>query len=147
MRLDRSIFFFLSGLLSIGVARSQSPAALEKLHQRHGPEVVEEMRVNTHYKYVGSLLYYSSSFLVNEHGQLRHPTEEEIAAVDLGQYDPVRSNTERVDVRDAVLGKELVLLGRDEFEQLVLTNLDDSDRAAFLAYKAAATRTIQAKQP
>lgn len=147
MGLERILLFFVLAFLSSSGALSQSQAALDKLHQRYAPEVVEEIRVNTHYKYAGLLLYYSSSFLVNEHGELRAATEEEIAAVDLRQYDRVRSTTERVAVRDAAVGKELILLGRDEFEQVVLSNLNAVDHAAFLAYKAAANQNAQVKQP
>lgn len=147
MGLNRLILSCFLVLVSAGAARSQSQAALEKLHQRYSPEVVEDMQVNTHYKYAGLLLYYSSSFLVNDHGQLRAATEEEIAAVDLVQYDRMRSTTDRVGVRDAPVGKELILLGRDEFEQVVMAHLNAVDHAAFLAYKAAATGNTQVKQP
>lgn len=147
MGLERVLLFSFLVLFSAGAARAQSQAALDKLHERYAPDVVEDIRVNAHYKYTGLLLYYSSSFLVNDHGQLRAATEDEITAVDLDQYDRMRSTTDRVGVRDAAVGKELILLGRDEFEQVVMTHLNAVDHAAFLAYKAAATGNTQVKQP
>ena len=143
----RLITFLFTILFSVSAALAQSAAALQKLELRYGTERVEEMRVNAHYRYAGMLVYYSSSFLVNDSGQLRAATEEEIALIDLPRYDALRSVTARVTVHDADLQKDLVLLGRDELEQVMMQHLNAEDAAAYLEYKSVALRNAQLKQP
>ncbi len=143
----RLLPFLFGILLAATSAIAQSAAALQKLESRYGPEQVEEMRVDAHYRYMGMLVYYSSSFLVNDGGQLRAATEEEITKVDLPHYDALRSVTGRVTVQDEDLRKEIVLLGRDELEQVMLQQLNAEDAAAYLAYKTTSLRDVQQKQP
>ncbi len=117
-------------------AFGQSPAAQEKLARRYTPSQVEDLRVNTHYKYVGLLYYYEGSWLVQEAGQLRNPTEDEIRAVDLDAWMPLRSVTDRVTIPAGLNGMDVVLLSRDEFEVAYLARLDANDRQQYEAYKA-----------
>jgi hypothetical protein len=123
--------------------QAQSAAALAKLQARYDASQLAEMQTETHYKYIGMLLYYSSSFLVVD-GTQRPATETEIAAVNLDQYASLRSKRDAVIVHDATLGKDLVLLSRDEFEAVVLGHLSIDDIVAYNAYKTAAL-SIQGK--
>lgn len=132
--------------LVVSQAAAQSPAAMQRVESRYAPEQIEEMRSQAHYKYAGLVLFYSRSFLVLD-DQPRHPSEEEIAIIDLNAYDPVRQVSGRVTVQDPILGKSIILLARDEFEQVVLDELSEVDRAAYLNYKDAALRDWKAKQP
>jgi hypothetical protein len=125
-------------LMVFGIAQAQSPAALEKLQQRYNADQIAELEQNTHYKYEGLLLFYASSFMVMDNGQARAATEAEIRAVDLNQYNALRQEQQSVSVHDAALGKDLLLLSRDEFEKLVLARLNRADREAYLTYKAEA---------
>lgn len=141
----KSVVLVLALVASQAVA--QSPAAVQQVHARFSQEQIDDMLQRTPYKYHGLVLFYSASFLVMEDGSLRPPSEEEIAVIDLHQHDAIRRVGERVRVLDPVLGQGIVLLGRDEFEQVVLSNLSEPDRAAYLSYKAAALRDQEAKQP
>lgn len=133
--------------LVVSQASAQSPAAVLRVQARYSPEQIADMQQHTPFKYHGLVLFYASSFLVIDEGTPRPAREEEIAAIDLHQHDAVRRVGERVRVMDPVLGRGIVLLGRDEFEQVVLSNLSQPDRAAYLNYKAAALRDQEAKQP
>ena len=115
---------------------SQSPAALQRLSQRYDAVQLEDLRTNTHYKYVGLLLFYESSFLVVDGGQLRVATEDEILSIDLDGMNGLRSVEERVQVANAVKGRDIVLLSRNEFEALFLSHANAEDKAAYLAYKS-----------
>lgn len=138
----KRFIFLIAGLMCLfASANAQSTAALEKLQQRLDSEQITEMQRLTNYKYEGMLLFYSSSFLVVDNGQPRAATEAEIRAVDIDQYNALRTETAAVSVHDATLGKDLLLLGRDEFEQVVLGHLSDADAAAYLAYKAQSLST------
>lgn len=118
-----------------GSARAQSPAAMGQLLAHHPAEEVEEMRQQARFRYEGELLFYSTSFLVEEGGSERAATEEEIATIDLHAYDGIRMEEQRTGVHDPLLNKHVILLGRSEFERLVLRSLEMVDREAFLAYK------------
>lgn len=122
-------------LVAVGMLHAQSPAALDKLTQKYGPEQVAEIKLNTHYKYESMLLFYAASFRVTENGVDRAATEQEIALIDLDAYNSLRQEKTGVVVRDADLGKDIVLLSRFEFENLLLAQLGEVDRAAYLAYK------------
>lgn len=124
-----------------GYLRAQSGAALEKVEARYNPAQLADLQAQTHYKYVGLLLYYASSFQIVEHGQPRAATEPEIAALDIDQYASLRTEDRDVTVHDVGTGLDLLLLSRHAFETLVLGVLDDADTAAYLAYKAAALAT------
>jgi hypothetical protein len=117
-------------------AFGQSPAAQEKLAHRYTPSQVEDLRINTHYKYVGLLYYYERSWLVQDAGQLRNPTEDEIRTVELDAWMPLRAVTERVTIPAGLNGMDVVLLSRDEFEVAYLARLDVHDRQQYEAYKA-----------
>ena len=119
--------------------RAQSQAALQKMLDRYTLEQVELMYDRTHYRYVSAILYYSRSFEVFDDGAYRAATEEEIAAVDIMQYDSLRTEKQSVVVHDATLDKDLKLLCQGEFEILVWETLNEEDRAAFVAYKKVAT--------
>lgn len=95
------------------------------------------MRQYAHYRYEGELLFYAASFLVEEDGVERIPTEEEIAAIDLHSYDAIRMEDQRTGVHDPLIDRHVILLSRTEFEHLVRDRLSESDRAAYLAYKEA----------
>ena len=123
--------------MALGSAYAQSPAALGQLLAHHTEAEVDQMRQNVHYRYEGELLFYSSSFLVEENGEERPATEEEIAGIDLHAYDGIRMNDQRTGVHDPLIDQHVVLLGRGEFERLVLHGLNEADRAAFLANKDA----------
>ncbi|MBK8498745.1 MAG: hypothetical protein IPL52_08005 [Flavobacteriales bacterium] len=133
--------------LVVSQASAQSPAGVQRVHARYSQEQIADMQLRAPYKYNGLVLFYSSSFLVIEEDALRPASEEEIAIIDLHQHDAIRRVGERVRVFDPLLGKGIVLLGRDEFEQVVLSNLSEPDRVAYLNYKAAALRDHEAKQP
>lgn len=143
----RSALFAAVFAASHALVSAQSQAAVEKLGALFTAEQLADMQEHTHYKYVGLLLYHSSSFLVSDKAGLRAATEDEVASVDLLQYAEARRVNERVTVHDATTGKDLVLLGRDEFEALMFDRLNETDRAAYLAYKAAAQNTPATKTP
>jgi hypothetical protein len=128
-----SLVFAFSGL------DAQSDAALQKVNSRYSPEQVADMQSHTSYKYQGLLLFYSHSWLVDHQGQLLAPTESEILTIDIDQYNPMRSESSRVSIHDDATGMDLVLLGRQEFEVLVLSKLNAADKAAYLAQKAILT--------
>ena len=116
------------------MAHAQSQAALDKMVARYGMANVQDMFLNGHYKYEGMLLFYSASFLVADSGGYRAASEAEIAAVDLDQYNGYRTETESVVIQEDDIGRELLLLSRQAFEQLLLAQLNDTDRTAYLAY-------------
>ncbi len=120
-----------------GSSLAQSPAALGQLLAHHSEEDVEQMRQQAHFRYVGEWLFYAASFLVEEDGVERAGTEAEIATIDLHAYDGIRMEAQRTGAHDPLIDKHIILLGRSEFERLVLRELDVADRAAFLAYKSA----------
>jgi hypothetical protein len=123
---------------SLATLQAQSPAALEKLQLKYDAAQIADIQQNTHYKYEGLLLYYSSSFLVVDNGQPRAATEDEIRLVNLDQYNAVREAKTSVTVHDAALGHDIVLLGRTAFEAIVVAALSEADLQAYQAYKAAA---------
>lgn len=142
--------FLLLGMVLLPFACSlfgQSPAALQKLADRYSAPQLDDLRANTHYKYVGLLMYYTSSWLVSEAGQLRQPTEAEILAVDLDAWLPLRSVTDRVTLPAALPGRDIVLLSRDEFEVAYLGQLSAQDRQQYEAYKAAQQNLHQKSNP
>ena len=120
-----------------GSVRAQSPAALGQLLAHHALEDVEQMRQQAHFRYEGELLFYAASFLIEEGGLERVATEEEIATIDLHAYDGIRMEAQRTGAHDPLIDKHIILLGRNEFERLVLRELDVADREAFRAYKSA----------
>lgn len=128
-------------LCLFSIMQAQSAAALAKLNQRYNHEQLAEIQQKTHFKYEGLLLFYSSSYLVVENGQTRPATEMEIAALDIDQYNSLRSEKSAVAVHDASTGLDLQLLSRVDFEKVVLTQLSEADAEAYLAYKAAALST------
>ncbi len=138
----------LGALLSLCfcTAMGQSPAAMQKVAQKYSVDQLGEMKQATHYKYEGMLLYYSSSFLVLEDGQSRPASETEIQAIDLDSYQTQRQEKASVTVHDATLQKDILLLSRDEFETLVLSHLNATDKQAFLSYKSAAIMAAQKPQ-
>lgn len=116
---------------------AQGRAALDQLIAHHSEAEVDQMRQNAHYRYEGELLFYSASFLVEENGVERAATQEEIAGIDLHAYDGIRMNDQRTGVHDPLIDEHIVLLGRGEFEHLVLDRLSQADRDDYLAYKNA----------
>jgi len=138
MDLKRVVLIALLVTGPVVPAWSQSQAALEKVLARYTTEQVEEMRQRANYKYEGLLLFYESSFLVMEDGTYRTATEEEIAAVDLDQYNAARAQLEDVVVHDSSIDRDLLLRSHMHFEELVLGHLNASDRAAYEAYKSSA---------
>lgn len=142
-------FFLLIALLVFfqALVSAQSAAAVHRVNMQFTVDQLADLQQNGHYKYSGLVLFYSSSFLVSDQGALRAATEEEITVIDLHQYDGVRRVEERVYVHDAQTDLDLVLLSREEFEQVVLEQLSESDRTDYLNYKAAALRDQEMKQP
>jgi hypothetical protein len=144
--MDRRSFLLIVFLIVFpALVSAQSAAAVQKVNELFTPEQLADMQEHTHYKYVGLVLYHSSSFLVSDKAGLRSATEEEITAIDLLQYAQARRAAERVIVHDVVLDKDLVLLGRDEFEALVMDRLNEADRIAYLAYKSASLSDQESK--
>lgn len=137
----KSLSLLVALLCFFSITQAQSAAALAKLNQRFNLEQLAEMQQNTHYKYEGLLLFYSSSYLVIDNGQTRPATELEIAALDIDQYNALRSEKSAVSVHDATTGLDLQLLSRADFEKVVLAHLSEGDASAYLAYKAAALST------
>ncbi|MBK9175838.1 MAG: hypothetical protein IPM46_05760 [Flavobacteriales bacterium] len=133
------------GFLASTSACAQSPAALSKLQQRYSPEQVEEMRIRGHYKYAGLLLFYGSSFQVEEGGQFRPANEDEILAIDLHAHDAIRDTNEDVVILDPALNRQVMLLSRNRFEGLMLESLSSTDRADYLAYKSRALQDTNRK--
>lgn len=95
------------------------------------------MRRDAHYRYEGELFFYSASFLVEEAGEERAATEEEISAIDLHAYDAIRMEGQRVGAHDPRIDKHIILLSRGEFVRLMIERLSEADRAAYLAYRRA----------
>ena len=122
----------VSVLLCATSAQGQMHAALSKLLEHHSTAEVEHMRQATHYRYIAELTFYSSSFLVLQDGMERAATAEEIMAIDLHQYEAVRSGEHRVVVNDPDLQATVILLSRAEFEALLLARWDRADREAYL---------------
>ena len=120
-----------------GSALAQSPAALGQLLAHHSEAEVAQMRQQAHFRYEGELLFYAASFLIEEDGLERPATEAEIAAIDLHVYDGIRMEAQRTGAHDPLIDKHIILLGRNEFERLVLGSLDMADREAFMANKNA----------
>lgn len=116
---------------------AQGNAALDQLVAHHSEAEVDHMRQNAHYRFQGELLFYAASFLIQENGELRSATEEEIAGIDLHAYDGIRMEDQRTGLDDPLIDKHVVLLARREFERLVLNHLSQADREAYLAYKDA----------
>ncbi|MBK8227230.1 MAG: hypothetical protein IPK70_08640 [Flavobacteriales bacterium] len=119
-------------------ANAQEGAALDKLQARFAPEHIEDMRQHSHYKYVGLLLYYGRSFQVQDGPLFRDPTDAEILGLDLHAYDALRTQSADVLVEDPYINRRILLFSRDRFEALVIEHLSESDRQAYLAYRAAA---------
>ncbi len=134
IRLHLGIFLAFC-LVAVGMLHAQSPAALDKLMQKYSHEQLAEIKLNTHYKYVSMLLFYAASFRVTENGIDRAATEQEIGLIDLDAYNTLRQEKTGIVVHDADLGKDIVLLSRFEFEKMVLAQLNEVDRAAYLTYK------------
>lgn len=133
--------FALIHLLVVSVAAiAQSEAALLKLQQRYTAAQLTDLATNGHYKYVGLLLFHAASFEVEDQGQFHPPTEAEISAIDLHAHDAMRQEDADVVVQDASLGKPVLLYSRKRFEEVLLAALNNTDRAAYLAYKAGALR-------
>jgi hypothetical protein len=137
MRMPLFTMLVVLSAMALRPAYAQSPAALGQLLAHHTEDEVDQMRHNAHFRYEGELLFYAASFLVEENGEERAATEEEITAIDVHAYDGIRMDGQRTGVHDPVIDKHIVLLGRGEFERLVLQSLSEADRAAFLAYKNA----------
>jgi hypothetical protein len=131
----------LIAAFALTAVRAQSQAALQKMLDRYTLEQIELMYDRAHYRFVSLMSFYSRSFEVNDDGMYRAATEEEIALVDISQYDALRTEEENVIVYDATLTHELKLLCRNEFEQLVWDQLNEEDRAAYLAFKQHAITT------
>ena len=136
MDLRRLLFLFL--LVGAWSGNLRAQAALDKVLLRYTPEQVEEMRIGTHYKYEGLILFYSSSFLVKDDGVFRTATEAEVAALDLDQYNATRDELVDIVVHDAALDRDILLRSRVHFEELVMGHLNAHDRAAYEGYKSAA---------
>ncbi|MBK7945769.1 MAG: hypothetical protein IPJ85_10865 [Flavobacteriales bacterium] len=117
-------------------AQCDSDAARAKVRERFSETQIADMRVNGHYKYMGLLLFYASSFEVKDEYGFRPASEQEIAQVDLHAHDGARRLEESVEVLDEQLQRVIRLLSRQAFEQLVMERYSDADRAAYLAYKA-----------
>lgn len=117
------------------------------MQQRYTAEQIADMREHGHYKYAGLLLFYSASFQVEHDGAFRPPMDEEVLAIDLHAHDGARSAEIDVVVEDASLGRRVKLLSRRAFEDLVLERLSAEDRAAYLAYRAAALASQGGKTP
>lgn len=147
MRIHRAVSLLALSTTVWAVACCQGGAALDKLLVRHTPEEVDHMRHNAHYRYAGELLFYSASFLIEENGLERAPTEEEIAGIDLHAYDAIRMLDSRTGVHDPLIDKHVILLGRDEFEHLVIVHLSEADRAAYQASKNAVLVQPTMKMP
>jgi hypothetical protein len=120
---------------------AQSVAAEQKLAAKYDAAQLEDIQTHTHYKYVGLLLFYAESFLVEENDHPRPATEAEIQAVDLDAYNPLRQVDANVVVKDQATGLKLVLLSRDNFEQLYRAKLNDADLLAYEQYKASVLST------
>lgn len=122
---------------------AQSPAAMAKLAQKYDVAQLRDLQLQTHYKYESMLLYYAASFHIQELGQVRSPTEDEISRVNLDQYAAQRDERSAVTVYDATLGKNLILMSRQEFERLVLQHLSEFDAKAYQTYKASTQAASQ----
>lgn len=119
-------------------AWSQGSAAMDQLRAHHTAAEVDQMQQDAHYRYEGELLFYSSSFVIEDNGLERSATEEEIAGIDLHAYDGIRMQEQQTAVHDPLIDKHVVLLGRNEFEQLLLQRLSEVDGDAYRAYKQSA---------
>jgi hypothetical protein len=105
--------------LYAGVANAQSPAALANMEKLYSAEHLQEMQNQDPAKYHSMVWYMAHSFLVVDQGGARPATETEISAIQIKQYDHLRTADQRVTVEDKATGISLVLLGADEcFEQL-----------------------------
>ena len=147
MRIPRTNMLVALLVTGSASAWSQGSAALDQLLLHHSLAEVDQMRENTHYRYEGELLFYAASFLIEENGQERPATEDEISVIDLHAYDGIRMEDQRTGVHDPLLDKHVVLLARREFERLVVAGLNEVDREAYLAYKHALLVQPVSKMP
>lgn len=129
-------FITFGAMALAGACCAQSEASLQRLRQRYSDDQIAEIRQNARYKYEGLLLFYGSSFEVEDHDEFRAAEESEVLAIDIHAHDQVRSITESVIVDDPILQRRIKLLSRSAFEQLLLDHLGPEDRAAYLDYKS-----------
>lgn len=135
MRITRILLPLLLSVMASLPARAQGRAALDQLLAHHTEAEVDQMRRDAHYRYEGELLFYSASFLIEEGGEERAATEEEIRAIDLHAYDAIRMEGQRVGAHDPGIDKHIILLSRGEFVRLMIDRLSEADRVAYLAYR------------
>lgn len=137
MRIPALTLVTLLSVMAAVPVCAQGRAALGRILAHHTEAEVDQMRQDAHYRYEGELLFYSASFLVEENGQERAATEEEVATIDLHAYDGIRMEEQRTGAHDPSIDKHIILLSRQEFVRLMVDRLSEADRAAFMAYKDA----------
>jgi hypothetical protein len=116
-------------------------AAIEKIASKLTASQFADLQNNTPYKYQGMLMFYTDSWFISEQGVLRNPTEQEIRTIDIDRFTPARLQDQRTTVSDNQSGLTLVLMGKDEFEQLYMGRLSSTDLQAYLAYKSSLENT------
>jgi|NOAtaT_7_FD_contig_71_572556_length_502_multi_2_in_0_out_0_1 hypothetical protein len=116
-------------------------AAIEKIANKLTEAQFVDLQSNTPYKYQGMLMFYSDSWFISEQGVLRAPTEQEIRTVDIDRFTAARLQDQRTTVYDDLSGLTMVLMGKDEFEQLYMGRLNPTDLQAYLAYKSSLENT------
>jgi len=135
MRIKRFLLPLSLSVMAPIPAWAQGRAALDQVLAHHTEAEVDQMRRDAHYRYEGELLFYSASFLIEEGGEERAATEEEIGAIDLHAYDAIRAEDQRVGVHDPRIDEHVILLSRREFVRLMVDRLSEADRAAYSAYR------------
>ena len=145
MNMHRISIAVIVPLIGVVSSLAQSDAALQHLLARYSTAEIESMQTQAHHRYVGELLFFSHSFLIEENGLSRLATEEEIMAIDIHAYDGLRLEDARVGVNDPVLDEHVILLSRSEFEGLLLDRLDPQDHTAYLEYKSLVERRPDTK--
>lgn len=108
------MIFLATSLLGWGGICAQSPASVAKVESRYSTAQLEDMKANDPGKYQSMVWFMGQSWQVIENGTMRQPTEQEILAVNITQYDNQRQAAGNVTVLDAATGLTLELMGAEE---------------------------------
>jgi hypothetical protein len=106
-------------LVSGAQIKGQSSAAVSRMQSIYSAEQIADMQQNDLSKYQGLVWWFSDSWRITEDGITRKPSEAEIAAIDIRQYDSQRSYDQVVTINHEATGQQIELLSKDEAIQAV----------------------------